>query len=114
MILDILVRYRTWIGYFFFITCIVLLCLDLQHVQNKYLKQKLLTQELEARVDYQNAEVERYAADAARLKVVAERAMTEAKKVETVHITKAQRILVEAPTNSDECVSALELLRKYQ
>ena len=43
MILDILVRYRTWIGYFFFITCIVLLCLDLQHVQNKYLKHVVLS-----------------------------------------------------------------------
>jgi hypothetical protein len=34
--------------------------------------------------------------------------------VEKWHAGKATRILVSVPTNSDECIAALELLKEYQ
>jgi hypothetical protein len=85
-----------------------------QRLKTKYYKEQAQVEQMRAAVKQQNDMVNAFKAEADRQRVVAKAAMDEAKKVNVIHITRAQKILVEVPANSDECVASLELLRKYQ
>ena len=114
MILDVLIRFRNLIGYGFLLLVIGLMYLDLQATDKRLAVQRAKTAELEREIEFQNVAVNAWKADADKRAAEAKKAMAAAKKQDVVHVTKAQKILVEVPVNSDECVAALELLRKYQ
>lgn len=114
MILDFLVRWRHLASYTFMLVVIGLLYIDLIGTEKKLLISQHMVADLKREVEFQSLAVEAWKANAEKRKAEAEKAMAAAKKQDVVHVTKAQRILVEVPANSDECVSALELLRKYQ
>lgn len=94
--------------------CFGLLLLQNYKLKADYNEEKALTASLRASVERQNAWVEQYEARLEEQKVIAEKAKREAREKEIVYVNRAQKILVEVPTDSDECVAALELLRKYQ
>ena len=83
-------------------------------VERDLAREKLLVADLEHRIENQNAAITQWAADAQRREVAAKEAMRKASLDAKRHNVKAQRILVEKPVADDECVAALDLLRKYQ
>lgn len=83
-------------------------------LEQDLLKAKITNTEMMSALDKQNARVSQFEADAKRRKGIADKAMSEAKVADKAHVTKANRILITVPKNSDDCIAALELLREYQ
>lgn len=82
-------------------------------LENDLLEQELANSKLADLVDKQNNRIEAYES-VAKSAAAAEKALKEARVVEKFHANKATRILVSVPTNSDECIAALDLLKEYQ
>jgi hypothetical protein len=83
-------------------------------VERDLARQKLLTADLEHKIENQNAGIMLMAQESERRKNLAEEAMRKASLDAKTHTVKAQRILVEKPVRDDECAATLDLLRKYQ
>ena len=113
-VLSIIWGFRQYYGYAVLLVVIGCLWVSNSGLEKDVLKAKLANTEMVAMLDKQNARVSQFEDDAKRRKAVSEKAMAEAKVVDKAHVTKANRILITIPKNSDECVAALELLREYQ
>lgn len=106
--------FRRFFGYAALLVVIGWLWMSNSGLEKDVLKAKIANTELMAVLDKQNAQVSQFENNAKQRKVVAVKAMAAAKVVDKAHVTKANRILITVPKNSDECVAALELLREYQ
>lgn len=106
--------FRRFFGYAILFAVIGWLMFSKAGLQNDLLEQELANKNLSALVDKQNNRIEAYESVAKKSAAAAEKALKEARVVEKWHAGKATRILVSVPTNSDECIAALELLKEYQ
>jgi hypothetical protein len=112
--LSVIWSFRRLFGYAILLGVIGWLWVANAGLEKNLLKQKIRYTDLAAQVERQNAQIEAYKVVAKKSAAAAEKALKEARVVEKFHASKATRILVSLPTNSDECVAALELLREYQ
>ena len=106
--------FRRFFGYAALLVVIGWLWMSNSSLEKDVLKAQVANTEMLARLDKQNARVSQFENDAKQRKNIAVKAMATAKVVDKAHVTKANRILITVPKNSDECVAALELLREYQ
>lgn len=106
--------FRRFFGYAILLGVIGWLWVSNAGLENDLLKQRIRYTDLTAHVEKQNAQIDAYKAVEKKTATVAEKALKEARVVEKWHAGKATRILVSVPTNSDECVAALDLLKEYQ
>ena len=106
--------FRRFFGYAILFAIIGWLMFSMAGLKNDLLKQELANKNLSALVDKQNNRIQAYESVAKKSAAAAEKALKEARVVEKLHAGKATRILVSVPTNSDECIAALELLKEYQ
>jgi len=106
--------FRRFFGYAILVAVIGWLWVSNAGLENDLLKQKIRYTDLTAQVEKQNAQIEAYKVVEKKTATVAEKALKEARVVEKWHAGKATRILVSVPTNSDECIAALDLLKEYQ
>jgi hypothetical protein len=106
--------FRRFFGYAILLGVIGWLWVSNAGLENDLLKQKIRYTDLTAQVDEQNEQIDAYKAVEKKSAAAAEKALKEARVVEKFHANKATRILVSVPTNSDECIAALDLLKEYQ
>jgi FtsZ-interacting cell division protein YlmF len=106
--------FRRFFGYAALLVVIGWLWMSNSSLEKDVLKAQVANTEMMALLDKQNARVSQFENDAKQRKNIAVKAMATAKVVDKAHVTKANRILITVPKNSDECVAALELLREYQ
>jgi len=106
--------FRRFFGYAILLAAIGWLMFSKAGLENDLLEQELANSKLADLVDKQNKRIEAYESVAKKSAAAAEKALKEARVVEKFHANKATRILVSVPTNSDECIAALELLKEYQ
>jgi hypothetical protein len=106
--------FRRFFGYAVLLAIIGWLMFSKAGLKNDLLEQELANKQLSTLVDKQNDRIEAYESVAKKSAAAAEKALKEARVVEKFHANKATRILVSVPTNSDECIAALELLKEYQ
>jgi hypothetical protein len=106
--------FRRFFGYAILLGVIGWLWVSNAGLENDLLKQKIRYTDLTAQVEKQNTQIEAYESVAKKSAAAADKALKEARVVEKWHAGKATRILVSVPTNSDECIAALDLLKEYQ
>lgn len=106
--------FRRFFGYAALVAVIGWLWVSNAGLENDLLKQKIRYTDLTNQVEKQNAQIEAYKVVEKKSAAAAEKALKEARVVEKWHAGKATRILVSVPTNSDECIAALDLLKEYQ
>lgn len=104
--------FRRFFGYAVLVAVIGWLWVSNAGLENDLLKQKIRYTDLTNQVEKQNAQIDAY--KTVEKKSAAAAALKEARVVEKWHAGKATRILVSVPTNSDECIAALDLLKEYQ
>jgi hypothetical protein len=112
--LSVLWSFRRFFGYAILLGVIGWLWVSNSGLEKDLLKQKIRYTDLTTQVEKQNAQIDAYKAVEKKTATVAEKALKEARVVEKWHAGKATRILVSVPTNSDECIAALDLLKEYQ
>ena len=106
--------FRRFFGYAVLLAVIGWLWVSRAGLENDLLTQKIRNSDLAAQIKNQNEKIEQYKVVEKKSAAAAEKALKEVRIVEKWHASKATRILVSVPTNSDECIAALELLKEYQ
>ena len=112
--LRVIWSFRRFFGYAALLVVIGWLWLSNSSLEKTVLRQTVENNKLIADIATQNKTIADFDRASQQRKAAAKEEMKKARVVEKAHTQKANRILVEVPTNSDECVAALDLLRKYQ